>query len=213
MSKKVVIIDYGIGNVKSILNAFLKIGANPVISSDEKVIMSADALILPGVGAFQTGKLNLERANLIPVIYSFISTGKPFLGICLGMQLLFDESDEFIKTSGLGIIKGKVKSLNSMSQNRLKLPHVGWNEITGPTNDHWSNSLLKSTKFKSDVYFVHSFAAVPYESKDILATSNYLGIDFCAAVKKDNICGVQFHPEKSGVIGLQMLSDFLKNKI
>jgi glutamine amidotransferase len=213
MNKNVVIIDYGIGNVKSILNAFLKIGARPIISSDEKVIMSADALILPGVGAFQTGMLNLERANLIPIIYSFISSGKPILGICLGMQLLFDESDEFIKTKGLGIIEGSVKSLNSMSKSSLKLPHVGWNEIAEPENGKWSNSILESTKFNSDVYFVHSFAAVPHKNKDILATSNYLGIDFCAAVKKDNIFGVQFHPEKSGIIGLKMLSDFLKNKI
>ena len=209
MKKKVVILDYGIGNVKSIANALIEIGAEPLLTSDEKVIMEAKALILPGVGAFQKGMSNLIESNLVQVIQEYVATGKPFLGICLGMQMLFEESDEFGITKGLGLIPGKVQKLKLGEGSTEKLPHVSWNEIKEPKIGKWTNSLLESTKINSDVYFVHSFAAVPSNSENILAVANYGEIDFCAAVKKGNVTGVQFHPEKSGKLGLMMLAQFL----
>jgi imidazole glycerol-phosphate synthase subunit HisH len=209
MKKNVVILDYGIGNVKSIANALIEIGAEPVLSSDEKVIMDAEALILPGVGAFQKGMSNLIEANLVHVIQEYVATGKPFLGICLGMQMLLEESDEFGITKGLGLIPGKVQKLKLGEGSSEKLPHVSWNEIKEPQIGRWSNSLLESTEINTDVYFVHSFAAVPSISENILAVANYGNADFCAAVKKDNVTGVQFHPEKSGKLGLKMLNAWL----
>lgn len=209
MKKNVVILDYGIGNVKSIANALIEIGAEPALSSDEKVIMRADALILPGVGAFQKGMLNLIEANLVHVIQEYVATGKPFLGICLGMQMLLEESEEFGITKGLGLIPGKVKKLILPAGSSDKLPHVSWNEIYEPQTGRWSNSLLELMEINTDVYFVHSFVAFPSNCENTLAVANYGNVDFCAAVKKDNVTGVQFHPEKSGKIGLKMLSNFL----
>lgn len=209
MKKNVVILDYGIGNVKSIANALIEIGAEPALSSDEKVIMGADALILPGVGAFQKGMSNLIEANLVHVIQEYVATGKPFLGICLGMQMLLEESEEFGITKGLGLIPGKVKKLILPVGSSEKLPHVSWNEIYEPQTGRWSNSMLELMEINTDVYFVHSFVAIPSNYENILAVANYGNVDFCAAVKKDNVTGVQFHPEKSGKMGLKMLSNFL----
>jgi glutamine amidotransferase len=211
MRKKVVILDYGIGNVKSIANALIEIGAEPVLSSEDKIIMKAESLILPGVGAFKKGMSNLIEAKLVNVIYEYIATGKPFLGICLGMQMLLEESDEFGITKGLGLISGKVQKLKLGEGSKEKLPHVSWNGIKEPRFGRWSNSLLESTEINTDVYFVHSFVAVPSNSENILAFANYGNADFCAAVNKDNVTGVQFHPEKSGKQGLKMLNQFLSN--
>lgn len=209
MKKDVVIVDYGIGNVKSISNALLEVGANSVLSSNKDEILSAEALILPGVGAFQKGMSNLIQANLVHVIHEFVLTGKPFLGICLGMQMLFEESSEFALTKGLGLIKGKVNILKLKEGSDEKLPHVAWSEIREPEMDRWKNSLLETTSINTDVYFVHSYAAYPDDSENILAIASYGNFDFCAAVKCNNITGVQFHPEKSGKSGLNMLSKFL----
>lgn len=211
MRKNVVILDYGIGNVKSIANAFVEIGAEPVLSSNRSVIMKADALILPGVGAFQKGMENLEEANLVQIIYDFVATGKPFLGICLGMQMLLNESEEFGNRKGLGLVPGKVRKLEVEAESNEKLPHVSWNEIYSPVEGRWNDSLLKETKLNTDVYFVHSFVAVPENQDNILAIANYGNSAFCAAVKRDNITGVQFHPEKSGRTGLKMLFQFLNS--
>lgn len=211
MKKNVVILDYGIGNVKSIANAIKAIGAEPVLSSDEKVIKRAEALILPGVGAFQKGMSNLIDANLTYLIHEYVATERPFLGICLGMQMLLEESDEFGITAGLGLIPGRVQKLEIMEGSSEKLPHVTWNELKEPQLGRWNNSILESTERSANVYFVHSFVAVPANNEDILAIAHYGGVEFCAAVKKDNITGVQFHPEKSGKLGLKMLSQFLSN--
>jgi len=209
MKKNVVILDYGIGNVKSIANALIEIGAEPFLSSDEQVILAADSVILPGVGAFSKGMSNLKEANLVEVINKFVETGKPFLGICLGMQMLLEESDEFGITKGLGLIAGKVGMMLLPDQAKDKLPHVTWNEIKAPEAGRWENSLLAASEENTYVYFVHSFVAMPSSPDDILAIANYGGANFCAAVKKNNITGVQFHPEKSGMPGLKMLSQFL----
>jgi glutamine amidotransferase len=209
MKKNVVILDYGIGNIKSISNAIIEVGAIPILTNDPNKILSADACILPGVGAFQKGMANLKSSNLISVIHEFVKTGKPFLGICLGMQLLFDESHEFGITQGLGLIDGSVQKIKLKPDSKEKLPHVSWNEIYEPRYGKWLDSLLETTKLNSDVYFVHSFAAMPANVDDILALTNYGEGAICAAVKKKNITGVQFHPEKSGNFGLKMLTQYL----
>lgn len=210
MKRNVVILDYGIGNVKSIANALIHIGTNPTLSSNEKLIMDSEALIMPGVGAFQKGMTNLSQHKLIKVIENYIATGKPFLGICLGMQMLFDESHEFGITKGLGLIPGKVQLLNLGTDSNEKLPHIGWNGITEPEKGLWNNTFLESTDLNTDLYFVHSYVAVPTKSENVLAITKYGDFDFCAAVKKNNVMGVQFHPEKSGEAGLKILFQFLK---
>ena len=207
---KIAIIDYGLGNVKSIFNALEKINVTPVLTGNKDQILSADGLILPGVGAFAKGMENLEKTNLIEVIKEFVSTGKPFLGICLGMQMLMDESEEFGIHKGLGLISGKVKKISFENSTSAKLPHVSWNELDFPINGRWDNSILDQIPVKSDVYFVHSFVVNTENRVDLLATTNYNGETLCAAVHKDNIYGVQFHPEKSGVTGLNILRNFVK---
>lgn len=206
---KIAIIDYGIGNVKSILNALDNLNAETVLTNKPEEILNADGVILPGVGAFKTGMENLISHGLTPVIHQYVQTGKPFLGICLGMQLLMDESEEFGNTKGLGLIKGKVKKLNINEKTGERLPHVSWNEIKEPEQNRWKNSILENIPPSSDVYFVHSFAAVPNNAADILATCEYGNVDFCAAVKKNNVFGMQFHPEKSGKTGLDILKKFI----
>jgi len=205
---KIVIIDYGIGNVRSMINAFLQIGIEPILSNKEKDILSADGVVLPGVGAFAHGMENLNKYNLVNIIKKYIDTSKPFLGVCLGMQMLLDESDEFGKTKGLGLISGKVIKLPIKNDNYEKLPHVSWNEIK-ERKISWSNTIFDNIKQKSDVYFVHSFIAEPNEESEVLSTTVYSDYEFCSAVKKGNIYGCQFHPEKSGEIGLKIIENFV----
>lgn len=209
MSKKVAILDYGIGNVKSISNAFKEINAKTILTFDPSMILNADAVVLPGVGAFEQGMNNLKSKDLDLIVNEFLLTGRPFLGICLGMQMLLEESDEFGTNKGLGLIEGKVRRLKLHEGSTDKLPHVSWNEISKPQHTSWSNSLLNNIQNESDVYFVHSYVAIPDNHNAILATSNYGGVEFCSAVKSDNIMGVQFHPEKSGVTGLNILRNFI----
>jgi glutamine amidotransferase len=206
-NKNIVIIDYGIGNVKSMCNAIIKIGFNPVLTSERKIILNADFVILPGVGAFGKGMQNLKENGLDDILIDFIKKGKPFLGVCLGMQLLFDESEEFGKTVGLGIIKGKVLKLPKHDEE--KLPHVSWNQLKKTSIKKWDNSILNNINNNNLFYFVHSFVASPLSDIDVLARTNYAGIDFCSAVNHENIYGTQFHPEKSGPNGLKILSNFL----
>jgi glutamine amidotransferase len=209
MQPEISVLDYGLGNVKSISNALMKIGANPRLSSNYEQIMASDGLILPGVGAFNKGMENLKSQNLIPVILDFINSGKPFLGICLGMQLLFEESNEFELTKGLGVIAGRVEQLEVDMQAGERLPHVSWNEILPNNNANWAGTILADITQGSDVYFVHSYVAKPMDKESILATCAYGKSNFCAAVKKNNIYGVQFHPEKSGETGLRILKNFM----
>lgn len=208
--RNVIIIDYGIGNVKSISNALVNLNAKPILSQDVKMIANADALILPGVGAFKKGMENLTNSNIKQGIYEFVKKGNPFLGICLGMQMLLEESEEFGITQGLGLVKGKVKKIPISKKSNDILPHVGWNEIATPSNKEWENSILNGVQPKSDVYFVHSYVAVPESLNSVLSTTTYSEIQFCSSLQQDNIYGTQFHPEKSGKIGLSILSNFLK---
>lgn len=208
-SRIIAILDYGIGNVKSIANAVESIGAKPVLTRNEKEVLNADALIFPGVGAFAKGMANLMEYGLSDLIYKFTESGKPFLGICLGMQMLLEESEEFGITKGLGLIKGKVVRLPLPESSHTKLPHISWNGILKPEESRWNSTILSGTSDQADVYFVHTFVAAPTDASDVLALTEYGGIRFCSAVHKKNIFGVQFHPEKSGPIGLNILSKFI----
>jgi len=210
IAPQVAIIDYGLGNVKSIANALTTVGAKTILTSSKKEILNADALVLPGVGAFSHGMEQLKKYDLIDAVYSFVSTNKPFLGICLGMQMMFDRSNEFSKTEGLGLIKGNVEIIEVDTTKQQRLPHTGWNNINTPQCiENWENTILSKIPNGTDMYFVHSYAAKPISQDQVLATTRYYGQEFCSAVMKGKIYGVQFHPEKSAGSGLQILKSFI----
>lgn len=196
---RVAIIDYGMGNLRSVQKAFEHIGIDAEISSDADVLMNADGAVLPGVGAFADCMKNLTDTGLIPFIKQFTDTGRPFLGICLGLQLLFDCSMEGGHYEGLGVLGGQVVPL----PNTRKVPHMGWNSL----NIIKPDSLFAGLPEDAYVYFVHSFHAVPLDNGILSATTSY-GIEVTAAVQSGNIFATQFHPEKSGEVGLQILHNF-----
>ncbi len=198
--KKVVIIDYGMGNLYSVKNALLAVGAEPVVTSDRDVIVAAERVILPGVGAFGDCMANLEKSGLIPVIRELLASGRPFLGICLGMQLLFEGSDEAPGVTGLGYFKGQVKYLPTS----LKIPHMGWNKLKMR-----SPSPLLAGAEGEYVYFVHSFHAEP-EDKGIITSVCDYGMEVTASVGCGNVQAFQFHPEKSSRVGMQLLKNFVE---
>lgn len=206
---KIVIIDYNVGNVRSMMNAFKAHGITAILSNKESEIMSADGVVLPGVGAFSHGMENLNKYNLVGAIKKYTDTGKPFIGICLGMQMLLDESEEFGNTKGLGLVAGKVIKLPVQNSQYEKLPHVSWNEIK-EKNIEWNNTILDKIEPQSDVYFVHSFVANLVNKDEILSTTEYSDYEFCSSINKGNIYGCQFHPEKSGNIGLMIIENFIK---
>ncbi|MDE7257562.1 MAG: imidazole glycerol phosphate synthase subunit HisH [Clostridia bacterium] len=196
----IAVIDYGVGNLFSLVHSLKKVGADCVVTSNKEQIMHADKLILPGVGAFGDAAKRLASSGLDKVIKSECASNKPLLGICLGMQLLFDKSYEYGEYCGLGLIKGEVVPLSDYLK-ELKIPHMGWNRLEFTDN----SPLFKNLEQGSYVYFVHSYFAKCHES--LSATTDY-GIKVTAAVRKDNIFGVQFHPEKSGENGLEILKAF-----
>ena len=202
--RKIGLLDYGIGNVKSIQNALTKEGAKSILSKERQEILNCDALILPGVGAYAKGMENLIERSFVELIHEFVATGKPFLGICLGMQMLFDDSEEFGYTKGLGLIQGSVKKLDV----ELRLPHIGWSSIN-PHRKEWKGGILNDIPLGEKVYFVHTYAGYPSNENDVLAYCEYDGKKVCAAVQKDNVFGTQFHPEKSGNIGLRIMNNFI----
>ncbi len=195
----IAIIDYGMGNLRSVQKAMEKIGAQALITQNLKDIQKADKLILPGVGAIKPAMERLESLGLISAIKSYIDTGKPFLGICLGYQLLFENSFEGGQVQGLGILKGSVEKFPS-----LKIPHMGWNQIILKQPDC---PLLKGIEDKSNTYFCHSYYVKPADNS-IICTSTDYGIDFASAICRNNLFGCQFHPEKSQEIGLRILKNF-----
>ena len=204
------IIDYGINNVKSVFKAFSKIGKKSCIINNPDDLKSVKALILPGVGAFKMGMESLKKHGFVDAIRDDVLNGKPILGICLGMQMLFSVSEEFGECQGLDLIKGKVIKLKSPDQvkdSNYRLPHIGWNQLQIGTRT-WRNSLLNSTKKSDLLYFVHSYYPIVENKKDILATTRYGYQEICVVVKNKNVNGTQFHPEKSGSCGLRILKEF-----
>ena len=197
----IAIIDYGAGNLQSVKKAFDFIGAESVITNDPEVILSADKILLPGVGSFGDAMDSMEKNGLVETVKECALSGKPFLGICLGLQLLFEESEESPGVKGLGIFKGKIKKFSS--DMGLKIPHIGWNSLEIKQND----TLFKDIPENAYVYFVHSYYLHAEDENDIATVTNY-GIDFHSAVGKNNIFATQFHPEKSGDVGLQILRNF-----
>lgn len=204
----IVVLDYGIGNVKSIMNAFENQGKRVLLTRDKDIILGADGLILPGVGAFHHGMNNLNKYDLVTVIKEYVKTGKPLLGICLGMQLLLEESEEFEKTKGIGLVKGKVIKIPIEKSFQMKLPHISWNAI-GTKNVEWGGTILNDIKVDSDMYFVHTYIAKLDNEDEILSTSNYFNVEFCSSLKKGNIYGCQYHPEKSSIEGLRIINNFI----
>lgn len=205
----IVVIDYGIGNIKSIKNAFAELSVEVILSREKEVILGADGVILPGVGAFSHGMNNLIKYNLDDIIKEYVKTNKPLLGICLGMQMMMEESVEFGITKGLGLVKGKVIKLPVDQSKKVKLPHISWNEIRDK-NVNWQNTILEEVPKESDMYFVHTFVAKPDHDENILSVTEYANVEFCSSIKKDNIYGCQFHPEKSATIGLSIIKNFIK---
>lgn len=202
----IIIVDYGMGNLRSVLKAFEKLGANVAVSSDKSTIKSSDAIVLPGVGAFRDCMKNLETMGLLDIIVEEIKAGKPYLGICLGLQILFTESEEFGRTPGLDILKGRVRRFLFKDQgNSLKIPHMGWNQVKLKKQ----HPLLDGIEDGEYFYFVHSYYVEPDDDSVVLTTTDY-GKEFVSAIAVDNIVAVQFHPEKSQKKGLRFLSNFLK---
>lgn len=214
MSVRVTVIDYGIGNIFSICNALSKCGADVRLSSDIAEIKQADRLVLPGVGAFSDGMKGVRDRGIDEAIHSFAGKNRPFLGICLGMQMMMDESEEFGIYSGLGLIPGNVKAVSEINAKGLKhkIPHIGWNSILPPDfdNSRWHNTILSDVVPGVTGYFVHSYEAVTDSASQTLAVCDYGGIKITAVIGKGLLFGCQFHPEKSGETGLKILKTFMR---
>ena len=201
----IAIIDYGMGNLRSVQKGFEAVGAKAIVTSDSKKILSARSVVLPGVGAFKACMDNLEKFDLIDTVKQSVQSGKPFLGICLGLQLLFSQAEEFGSVSGLGILKGKVVGFKDApnSGDPLKIPHMGWNNVEVKP----SHPLFDSVPNQSYFYFVHSYYVVPEDRATVATITNY-GIEFVSGIHHENIYAFQFHPEKSQQLGLTVLKNF-----
>lgn len=198
----IAIVDYGVGNLFSLCCSFDAIGAQTVVTGDPEIIRRADKILLPGVGAFEDARRKLRESGLDKVVIEEAKKGKKLMGICLGMQMLFEKSYEYGEHEGLGLLRGSVIGMEGTLPAELKIPQIGWNALH-ITNTHPIFKYLKEGDF---VYFVHSYYASGCEDS-LLATCEY-GKDICAAVAKENVCGTQFHPEKSGEVGLSILRAF-----
>ncbi len=201
----IAILDYDMGNLKSVQKAFEHLGEHVCVTRKADMIAEADKLVVPGVGAFKDCMENLKHYKLIDPILKHIESGKPYLGICLGMQVLFTESEEFGNHKGLDVIPGKV--VRFPHSTTLKVPHMGWNQIK--KTEAAKKSPLDAIPNESSVYFVHSYYVVPKDKKVIATTTDY-GMEFCSSIQKDNIFATQFHPEKSQDVGLKILEAFAK---
>jgi glutamine amidotransferase len=210
--KNVIIVDYGLGNLYSIVQACSYLGHSAEISRDSKKIIAADYLILPGVGAFGIAMQYLENAQLIQPINEYVSSEKPLMGICLGMQLLFDKSEEFGEHKGLGFISGSVTRFPSnVNGKQLKVPNIGWSKIYAPKSVSWDKTPLADIDPNEDhMYFVHSYFVKPKDSTSALSLTNYNDFEYVSSVRNRNIWGFQFHPEKSGEAGLTIYNNFFR---
>lgn len=206
----ITIVDYGLGNVLSLRRACEKFGASVSVTSDPDTILSADGLVLPGVGAFGKAMSLLKEKRLDSVITQYMQTQKPLIGICLGMQILFEIGHEFGRHDGLGFIKGEVEPLlREKDVSSPKTPNVGWFEIDKNHHTDEENNLLSTTQSKDKFYFVHSYACVPEDTDFITSTANFGDRKFVASIQNKNLYGFQFHPEKSGAVGLRIIENFV----
>ncbi len=202
----IAIIDYGMGNLRSVQKGFEKVGFEATVTADPKVVLEAEKIVLPGVGAFRDCIRNLEEGGFVEPILRVIREGRPFLGICLGLQLLFSESEEFGLHRGLDVIPGRVVRFpEGMSENgeKLAVPHMGWNQLAVKS----ASPALRGIPDGTNVYFVHSYYVIPDDPAVVATTTGY-GIEFCSSIWKDNVVATQFHPEKSQDLGLKILKNF-----
>ncbi len=210
LAPKIVIINTRAANVHSVDKALRKVGANPVITSDPEELALADAAVLPGVGASDAVMTALNSLGLTDPVKQFAASGRPLLCICIGLQVLFNSSEEG-DLPGLGLVQGSVKLIPSGMKdklgNKMKVPHIGWNEVHFTDGETERNPIFRGIPQGSHFYFVHSYRCVPDEQSEVAATANY-GVEVCAAVVRRNVIGTQFHPEKSGSIGLQIYKNF-----
>lgn len=213
MSLRCAIVDYGRGNLYSVSQALEQCGAGVVLATTPDELKDADRVVLPGVGAFGAASADLARCGLDQALLAFADTGRPLLGICLGMQLMFEWSEEFGHHHGLGLFPGHVAAIPATAADGRphKVPHIGWNELVPPSApDGWAGTILGDIAPGASVYFVHSFRGIPRDGSDRLADCIYNGQRITAAVHRGSIWGCQFHPEKSGETGLRILSRFLR---
>ncbi len=199
----IAIIDYDAGNIKSVEKALVALGQDVVVTRDKQTILGADGVILPGVGAFGDAMQKLHDYNLVKTIYEVVEKKTPFLGICLGLQLMFESSEETPGVEGLGLLKGKIVRIPE--GDGLKIPHIGWNNLAYPSQGR----LYKDIPENSYVYFVHSYYLQADEPEIVRATCDY-GVTIQASVEKDNVFACQFHPEKSSAVGMKILENFIK---
>jgi len=211
MSKKIVIVDYQLSNLFSVKQAFYFLGYNALISSSPEDLKNADFAILPGVGAFADAMKNLNDLGLVDGIKDFINAGKPFMGVCLGQQLILSRSEEFENTKGLELVKGVVKKFpfQKIGNRNFKVPQIQWNKIIQPVKGQWTNTPLKSCNANDYAYFVHSYFTELEDEKLILATTNYGNLNYCSSIFHSNIFTTQFHPEKSGMLGIEIYKNWL----
>ena len=197
----IAIVDYGMGNLKSVTNAFRKLGADVVITRDKKAIETSKAIVLPGVGAFGKCIENLKKLDLLDFLHGLILNNKPYLGICLGMQILFETSEEAPGVKGMGFVKGTVPRFKG----NIKVPHMGWNSIEIIKD----GGIFKGIKDGEYFYFVHSYFCLP-EERDVIATKTIYGTEFASSIQKGCVFACQFHPEKSQKVGLRLLQNFIQ---
>ena len=211
MSSQVTVVDYGIGNLYSVRRALERCGGEVTLSGDAAALARAERLVLPGVGAFAGGMQGLRERGLVEPIRRYAASGRPLLGICLGMQMLATASEEFGIHEGLDLIPGRVRAVpdHDLEGRPHKIPHIGWTALRAPADASWRESLLADTPDGTSVYLVHSFAVVPDHPAHRLADCDYGGHAVCAAIARGAITGFQFHPEKSGEAGLRILRRFL----
>ena len=210
MSKHVAILDYGLGNLFSIVQGCANVGLKSEITNKNKIIKESDGLILPGVGSFGDAMTKLAELELIDTIKDFIASGKPVMGICLGMQILFSRSEEFGNYTGLDVISGKILKFPNLSgSKKIKVPQIGWNKIYKSNPLTLENPILEGVGNGEFMYFVHSYYAKPDSNGVVLTTTNYEGTDYCSAVVKENVTAFQFHPEKSAGKGLKIYENWI----
>ncbi len=203
---RIVIIDYGVGNLQSLKKAFAYFGVNAILSEDAEEIAAADGVVLPGVGSFEAGMRGLHLRGLGETVRAVARANRPMLGICLGAQLMLEKGYEFGEFDGLGIMRGDVVKFDETG--REKIPEVGWNTVYPPEDISWQGSIFEGAE-RPEMYFTHSYIFAPKEHGNIFGMTTYGGKEFCSVIRKGNIYGCQFHPEKSGEAGLALIKRFI----